>query len=144
MRTMRSRRRPNLSPSLAVLVVRTTLTNTSRTLGWCAMGATPPTTLDAWTHRCPECRTAIGCALPALQHHQLHAALRCTLGVKSSPRGRQRLIQTQSSRPLSSTLICKGSALSSFVTVRCAFSDRNSHSRMLLDPTPARLKRTCV
>jgi hypothetical protein len=28
--------------------------------------------------------------------------------------------------------------------VRCAFSDRNLHSRMPLDPTPARLKRTCV
>jgi hypothetical protein len=28
--------------------------------------------------------------------------------------------------------------------VRCAFSGRNSHSRMPLDPTPVRLKRTCV
>jgi hypothetical protein len=26
---------------------------------------------------------------------------------------------------------------------RCALSDRNSHSRMTLIPTPARLKRTC-
>jgi ubiquitin-activating enzyme E1 len=28
--------------------------------------------------------------------------------------------------------------------VRCAFSDRNLHSRMPLDPTHVRLKRTCV
>jgi hypothetical protein len=28
--------------------------------------------------------------------------------------------------------------------VRCAFFDRGLHSMMLLDPTPARLKRTCA
>jgi hypothetical protein len=31
-----------------------------------------------------------------------------------------------------------------WANVRCAFSDRNLHSRMPLDPTPVRLKRTCV
>jgi hypothetical protein len=30
------------------------------------------------------------------------------------------------------------------ILVRCAFSDRNLHSRMPLDPTHVRLKRTCV
>jgi hypothetical protein len=32
----------------------------------------------------------------------------------------------------------------SAVKVRCAFFDMILHSRMPLDPTPARLKRTCV
>jgi hypothetical protein len=38
----------------------------------------------------------------------------------------------------------KGSTYKGFDYVRCAFSDRDLHSRMPLVPTPARLKRACV